>query len=116
MKICHWNKGGSYLQNKMPEIRNVVSDLHPHILGVSEANLLLHHDQTLVQLEDYDIHLPLTLNNPNLKASRVITYIHKSIIAKSRPDLMSDTISSIWLEVGLPRHKRFLVCQTYREC
>ena len=28
---------------------------------------------------------------------------------------MSDTISSIWLEVGFPRHKRFLVCQTYRE-
>ena len=28
---------------------------------------------------------------------------------------MSDTISSIWLEVGLPRHKRFLVCQNYRE-
>ena len=28
---------------------------------------------------------------------------------------MSDTCSSICLEVGLPRHKRFLVCQTYRE-
>ena len=29
---------------------------------------------------------------------------------------MSDTISSIWFEVGFPRHKKFLVCQTYREC
>ena len=28
---------------------------------------------------------------------------------------MSSTCSSIWLEVGLPRHKKFLVCQTYRE-
>ena len=28
---------------------------------------------------------------------------------------MSSTYSSIWLEVGLPRHKKFLVCQTYRE-
>ena len=115
IKICHWNKGGSHLHNKMPELRNVVSGLHPHIFGVSEANLLHSHDQNQVQLEDYDLHLPKTLSNPSLKISRVVTYTHKSIIAKPRPDLMSDTISSIWLEVGFPNHKRFLVCQTYRE-
>ena len=115
IKICHWNKGGSYLQNKMPELRNIVSGLHPHIFGVSEANLFQHHDQALVQLEDYDLHLPQTLSNPNLKTSRVVTYTHKSIITKPRHDLMSNTISSIWLEVGMPRHKKFLVCQTYRE-
>ena len=115
IKICHWNKGGSHLKNKMPEIKNIVSGLHPHIFGISEANLLQNHDQTLVQLTDYDLHLPKTMSNPNLKTSRIVTYTHKSIITKPRPDLMSDTISSIWLEVGLPRHKRFLVCQTYRE-
>ena len=111
MKICHWNKGGSHLQNKMPELRNIVSGIHPHIFGVSEANLHHHHDQDLVQLNDYDLHLPHTLSNPSLKVSRIVTYTHKSIIAKARADLMSDTISSIWLEVGLPRCKRFLICQ-----
>ena len=115
LKICHWNKGGSHLTNKIPELKNIVGGLHPHIFGVSEANLLHHHDQALVQLEDYNLHLPQTLSNPSLRVSRVVTYTHKSIIAKPRSDLMSDTISSIWLEVGLPRHKRFLVCQTYRE-
>ena len=48
IKICHWNKGGSHLKNKMPEIRNIVSGLHPHIFGLSEANLHQTHDQTLV--------------------------------------------------------------------
>ena len=115
IKICHWNKGGSHLVNKMPEIRNIVSGLHPHIFGISEANLLQNHDQTLVQLTDYNFHLPLTHTNPSLRTSRIVTYTHKSVIAKPRPDLMSDTISSIWMEVGLPRHKRFLVCQNYRE-
>ena len=28
---------------------------------------------------------------------------------------MSDSYSSVWMEVGLPRCKKFLVCQTYRE-
>ena len=28
---------------------------------------------------------------------------------------MNDNYSSIWMEVGLPHHKKFLVGQTYRE-
>ena len=28
---------------------------------------------------------------------------------------MSDEFSSIWLELGLPNKKKFLVCQFYRE-
>ena len=28
---------------------------------------------------------------------------------------MNDTISSIWMELGLPRQKKILVCQVYRE-
>ena len=115
IKIAHWNKGNAFLQNKMPEIRNIISGLHPHIIGISEANLHHNHDQNLVQIQDYTLHTCPTLGNPNLKTSRIVAYTHKSLVAKIRPDLMSSTYSSIWLEVGLPRHKRFLVCQTYRE-
>ena len=42
-------------------------------------------------------------------------YTHTDIVAKLRPDLMSDRYSSIWLEVGLPKHKKFLVSQSYRD-
>ena len=115
IKIAHWNKGNAFLQTKMPEIRNIISGLHPHIIGISEANLHLNHNQDLVQLEDYTLHTCPTLLNPSLNTSRIVTYTHKSLVVKIRPDLMSGTYSSIWLEVGLPRHKKFLVCQTYRE-
>ena len=115
IKICHWNKGGAHLQNKMAEIKQIVSGINPHILGISEANLLPQHDQSLVQINDYNLHLPLTLTNQNNEYSRIVVYTHKNLVAKLGTDLMSDTCSSIWLEVGLPRHKRFLVCQTYRE-
>ena len=36
-------------------------------------------------------------------------------MVKLRPDLMCNSSSSIWMEVGLPHHKKFLVCQAYRE-
>ena len=29
IKIAHWNKGNAFLQNKMPEIRNIIGGLHP---------------------------------------------------------------------------------------
>ena len=115
IKISHWNKGRSLLRNKMIEVRNIINDVHLHILGLSEANLHQDHDLDLVQLPDYDLHLPLTYSNPDICCSRVVAYTHKSIVARPRHDLMSSTCSSIWLEVGLPRQKKFLVCQMYRE-
>ena len=53
IKIASWNKGGGYLENKMLEIENVVSGLHPHILGITESNFFSHHDRDNVQLQDY---------------------------------------------------------------
>ena len=115
IKISHWNKGGSFLINKMPEIKNIIGKYKPHIFGVSEANLLDVHDPTLAAVPDYKLHICPTIGNPSLKTIRVVVYTHKDIVAKLRPDLMCDKYSSIWLEVGLPKHKKFLVCQTYRE-
>ena len=87
---------------------------HP-VLGVSEANLLDVHDQSLAAIPDYNLHLCPTINNPSLKTSRIVAYTHKDVVAKLRPEFMCNYYSSIWLEVGLPRLKKFLVCQTYRE-
>ena len=115
IKIAAWNKGGRFLQNKMPEIKNVIDGLHPHLLGISEANLKNTHDQNLVHLDDYMLHTCPTINNPDLLTSRVVVYTHKSLVVKPRPDLMCDTFSSVWMEVGLPHHKKFLVAQVYRE-
>ena len=42
-------------------------------------------------------------------------YVDKEISKKVRLDLMSDTFSSVWLELGHPRQKKILVCQLYRD-
>ena len=115
IKKAHWNKGNSHLMNKMPDIKNIVAKYHPQILGISEANLLDNHDQSLVAIPDFNLHVCPTITNPSIGNSRVVVYTHKDVVAKLRADLMCNTYSSIWLEVGLPGHKRFLVNQSYRE-
>ena len=115
IKIAHFNKGPAYLYNKIHEVENIVNDLHPHILGLSEANLLANHDLEDVQIQDYELYTCPTLTNPDIQASRIVVYKHSSLIGKLRPDLMSDEFSSIWLEIGYPRQKKFLVCQFYRD-
>ena len=99
----------------MDELEQVVSDIHPHVLGISEANFKKGHSLEDVQIQDYELILSKTFENENLEVSRVVCYKHASMVGKVRDDLMSESFSSIWLELGLPRKKKFLVCQLYRE-
>ena len=115
IKIIHWNKGSSFLHNKHDEIETIIAGHHPHVLGLSEANLKNDHDLSLVQHENYDLHLAPTSSNPDLNISRVVVYTHKSLIVKRRPDLEDSRVSAIWLEVGLPHKKKILICHGYRE-
>ena len=111
----HWNKGSSHLENKTDDVEALIQKYHSHILGLSESNLFIRHDLSNVQLPEYILHICPTIINPVLNVSRVVVYIHKSLVVKVRPDLMDNKISSIWLEMGLPRRKKIPVCNTYRE-
>ena len=115
IKLAHWNAGSAHLHNKMDELEHVISDLHPHVLGISEANFKRNHSLDEVQIQDYDLVLSKTIENDQLGVSRVVCYKHQTMVGKVREDLMDDSFSSIWLELGLPRKKKFLVCQLYRE-
>ena len=68
-----------------------------------------------VQLPEYSLIKCPTILNPRFGYSRVVVYIHQSMVFKLRNDLMSDEYSSIWLQMGLPGKKQILVCHTYRE-
>ena len=115
MKIAHFNKGPGHLSSKRTEIESLISGLHPHVLGISEANLMKSKDYEHVQISDYVLHKSLTIDNPDLAYSRVVVYTHKSLICKTRYDLMSNDCSSVWTQVGLPNKKQILVCNFYRE-
>ena len=115
IKIMHWNPGSKHLHNKLENIESVINGYKPDILGISESNFLRNHELNDVQIENYKLFFSETLNNENIKASRIAVYVQNNIACKIRTDLMNDTFSSIWLEVNLPRQKKFLVCHAYRE-
>ena len=115
INIIHWNKGSSLLSNKMGDLEAIIDNHKPLVLGISEANLRKFDDLDAVQLPEYYLHICPTIDNPDHGVSRVVVYTHKSLIVKPRPDLMNPWLSAVWLEVGLPRCKKFLLCNAYRE-
>ena len=115
IKLCHWNKGPGFLATKANEIENIINGYHPSILGISESNFHSNHDVQDVQIENYDLYFAKTLQNPQFNVSRIAVYVQKYLIVKVREDLMNDTFESVWLEVGLPRQKKILVCNIYRQ-
>ena len=82
IKIVHFNKGGGFLATKKPEIECIVAKLHPHILGISEANLFEGQNQMDVAISDYNLYLCPTMYNPELAYSRIVVYVHKSLVCK----------------------------------
>ena len=80
----------------MNELEHVVAGLHPHVLGISEANFKKNHDLEDVQLDDYDLNLSKTIENEDLNISRIACYKHNSMVGKVRKeDLLCDKFSSI---------------------
>ena len=63
IKIAHFNKGPGYLVSKRNEIEHLISGLHPHVLGISEANYFKNQDYDEVQISDYIFHTSPTLDN-----------------------------------------------------
>ena len=55
IKLSHWNAGNAHLENKTIDIENVISDHHPHLLGISEANLHKNHCIDNCKIADYDL-------------------------------------------------------------
>ena len=106
IKICHWNKGGGFLCNKIEEIESLIEKERPHILGISEATLKSTDNEAEIQIQNYNVFHASTLINPKLNTSRLSVYVHKDLNVKVRMDLMNNTFSSIWLEVGQARQKK----------
>ena len=66
-----------------------------------------------MKIDNYDLYLCKTLRNPQLKTNRCAVYVHEDVVVKKRHDLMNETFSSVWLELGLPKQKKILVANFY---
>jgi hypothetical protein len=104
-KLCQWNCGSAYLENKMAEIEVAVSRTKPAVFCISESNLRAGVDQAAVQIPGYRLITSKTISNSALEISRVVVYLDNSVKGKIREDLMNPHFSSIWIELGSGEHK-----------
>ena len=117
IKLAQWNAGHGNLSSpiQMNEVRHIINDYHPSVLGITESSFHANSNIEDIEIETYDVVLSNTMFNQSLSCSRVAVYISHDITYKIRSDLMCDTFSSIWLELGKPRQKKILLCCAYRE-
>ena len=63
VRLAHWNAGSAHLKNKLHDIEQVVSDHHPHLLGISESNYKKIHDMCRFGIMNSYSVRPLTMTN-----------------------------------------------------
>ena len=115
IKFLAWNHGSSELQNSFHEIEILVKEHHPEVFSIYECNLRSGFDEAKVSLKDYNLHMAPTISNNDLNISRVVVFTKNNITVKRRHDLEDATLSAIWMELGLPRQRKILVANIYRE-
>ena len=111
--LCHWNKGSSLFINKINELNILINENKPDIFSVSEANYQLINPQIPNELSNF--YIEANKMSPKSTFSRQILLINKSLQYKRRTDLESDLLSTVWIEVSLPKSKPILIMGGYRQ-
>ena len=102
------------LYNKMGEVKNLVKQEKPHILGISEAELKSsHHSISTLKLPGYDLLLPKSWSK--FGKARIVVYIRKSLEYDHITDLEVEDVQSVWIRAGFKNSKKVYYSHQYRE-
>ena len=102
------------LYNKMAEVKNLIKQEKPHILGISETELRKsHHNIDCLKVPGYDLLLPKSWDMH--EKARVVVYIKKSLEYDHIASLEYGDVQSIWLRAGFKNTKKIYYSHMYRE-
>ena len=103
------------LANKVSEVKNIVKEHQPHILGISECELKLSNkfEEYKLKVPGYNLVFPKSWSAHGY--ARVVTYVKKTLQYEQVHDLQSSDVQSIWLRAGFNNSKKLYICHAYRE-
>ena len=102
------------LYNKVSEVKRLVQQEKPHILGISECELKKsHHSENKLKVPGYELLLPKSWQVHG--KARVVVYIKKTLLYEQLSDLEHEDIQSIWLRAGFKSMKKIYFSHQYRE-
>lgn len=111
----HWNAGSARLENKIQHLELYVKEHKPSLFGVSEANLTCDSSLAETSITGYDMLTTKAYSDLDQLNSRLVLYVADTLTYSVREDLMSDSCSSIWVQVTTKGGKRCLFGFAYRE-
>ena len=85
------------------------------VFGVLEANFFLQNAEEDIQIKGYSMFWDKGRENLRRQNARCVLFVRNDLSFKIRRDLMEDSVPEIWMELGLPKKKKSLLCLFYRE-
>ena len=104
------------LLNKVNEVKLIVKEHKPHIIGISESeirNVDGNFCEEKLKIPGYNILFPNSWNKEGF--ARVVVYVKKTFECDQISDLQDDLIQSIWIRGGFKSGKKIYFCHGYRE-
>jgi hypothetical protein len=94
-------------------VSSVIAKYKPDVLGLGEANVKPDHNLQDAKQAGYTLHLGPGLDS--LGVARVAAYTRDGLMVQRRRDLEGGSVSTLWLQVGLPNKPAALLMFGYRQ-
>ena len=104
------------LTNKVSEVKNLIKQHSPNILGLSECELRKvdnHYDEARLKIPGYKALFPKSWTLHGF--ARVIVYVKNNFEHEQLHDLEDEHLQSVWLRGGFKNSKKIYFCHGYRE-
>ena len=111
LKIIQINKGKSALSIRIPQINNLINEHNPHILILNELNYSILDTTTF--FPGYTLEADSLRDTHGMACTGIL--IKDSLVYKCRKDLEMPLLSTVWVQLGLPNRKSFLIHAVYRQ-
>ena len=105
-----------FLNLKMFEVKNVVKEHRPHILGLSECELKKLggiFDESKLKVPGYSVLFPKSWSCHGF--ARVLVYVKDSLEYEQVGELEDDLTQSVWIRASFMGSKKAYFCHLYRE-
>ena len=102
------------LRNKVPEVKNVIKQHNPNIIGISECELKKDRvDEKSLKIPGYNILYPRSWALHGY--ARVVVYVKKTFKYQQVHELEDENVQSVWIKGGQRNSKNIYFCHVYRE-
>ena len=104
------------LKNKVPEVKNLIKEHNPDILGLSECELRKiggQFNETQLKVPGYKILFPKSWSISGV--ARVVVYVKNNFEHEQVHDLEDEQVQAVWIRGGFKKCKKIYFCHGYRE-